>query len=163
MERMQARVLWGLLAIVVLALVAAGCGSGGGAGSGEEATGGSNTAAKDPAATASYAKEGDEICAKVPKRYAQRLKTVPKGKREDIATIIPKAAVPPLREAAEELDKLSAPESNAEEADEIVEALEEAADALEKVPQLGLEGPKAPFGKFKKLTKELGFKICGRL
>jgi hypothetical protein len=161
---MRGRVLGGFLLAVVLALAAAGCGNAsGGTNSAEGTSGGGEVKAEGSLTKASYIKEGDVICANVPTRYQKKLRTLPKAQQKEVTKSIPKAAVPPLREAAEELRKLGAPEGDVQEAEEIIAALEKAADGLEAKPKSGFSGPQSSFVEFQKLTKQYGFKICSRL
>src|SRR3954454_6733723 len=159
---MPGRVLGGLLPAVVLALAAAGCGNASGGATSAEGAGG-EVKAEGSLTKASYIKKGDVICANVPTRYQKKLRTLPKAQQEEVSESIPKAAVPPVREAAEELRKLGAPEGDVPEAEEIIAALEKAADGLEAKPKSGFSGPQSSFVEFQKLTKQYGFKICSRL
>jgi hypothetical protein len=130
----------------------------------------SSDSSTPPLTKAAFVKQGDAICEKVPKRYRARLKAVtkeqeqkskpPKAAKEESNL---KAAVPPLHTASAELDQLSAPTGDEQEAEAIVAALEKGADGLEESPGSELSGPKSPLAAFQRLTKEYGFKVCSEL
>jgi hypothetical protein len=173
-------------ALAVAILVVAGCGGGGGDTSGgtngsTSANGGStaattaNTGSGESSGSSrsltkkEFIAKGDEICAQVPTSY-QRLKQA--LEEENIAKKKPepttaernlKAAVPPVKVAAKELEELVPPTGDEQAAEEIVSALEAAAAGLEEKPSSPLSGPESPYAAFQKLTKEYGFKTCNLL
>ncbi len=152
---MYGRAISVLAAVLAIGSVAMGCGS-------------SSDSSAPPLTKAAFIKQGDAICEKVPNRYQARLKTLPKeqkskspqAKKEEENL---KAAVPPLRTATTELEGLSAPTGDEQQAEAIVAALEEGADGIEAKPGSELSGPKSPLGQFAKLSKEYGFKVCSQL
>ena len=152
---MHGRAISAIAAVLAIGSVAMGCGS-------------SSDSSAAPLTKAAFIKQGDAICEKVPTRYQARLKTLPKeqkskspqAKKEEENL---KAAVPPLRTATTELEGLSAPTGDEQQAEAIIVALEEGADGIEAKPQSELSGPKSPMAKFQKLTKEYGFKVCSGL
>jgi hypothetical protein len=143
------RGIFGLAALLALALLATGCGSGGG----------TSTAAATPS-KAQYIKQGDAICRNVPVRYREALARLPKDQQKESITTL---AVPVLRRATDEFEKLGAPVGDEQKAEAMVAALKAAADGLEEAPDGALNGPKSPFGEFNKLTKAYGFQVCSAL
>jgi len=144
-----------LTAILAIGLVATGCGS-------------SGASSSPPLTKAGFIKKGDAICEKVPNRYQARLKSLPKNQKSKSPQAAKeeeglKAAVPPLRTATTELEELSAPTGDEQQAEAIVAALEKGADGIEASPGSELSGPKPPMAKFQKLTKKYGLKACGQL
>ena len=152
--------------MVALAVCGFGCG-GGDASSG----GGGDTSAVQadtggaPLSKAEFVKQGDAICNKVPERFGKLQQELEKeiGAKPSLAEIGEKAALPPLPEAAKELEELTPPKGDEQKAEAIVEALEAAAKGLEEKPTSELSGPKSPFAEFQKLTKEYGFQVCSQL
>ncbi|MDX6601134.1 MAG: hypothetical protein QOF13_336 [Solirubrobacterales bacterium] len=186
---MQMRIT--LIAILAIAALAYGCGggsdssSGGGdrgaadsgtssadttsAGTDNDSTEASDGADSAPLTKAQFIKQGDAVCNQVPVRYNQLLQEFEKeakaqgDPKPSTAEANLKAAVPPLPEAAEELEGLSPPAGDEQKAEAIVAALEAAAAGLEAKPTSELSGPESPFAEFQKLTKEYGFKFCNQL
>lgn len=136
---------------------------------GDSSTGADGDGGSAPLSKAQFIKQGDAICQQVPTRYGKLLQEFEKeakteGKpKPSTAEGNLKAAVPPLPEAAEELEDLSPPAGDEEKAEAIVAALEAAAEGLEAKPSSELSGPKSPFAEFQKLTNEYGFKVCSQL
>lgn len=118
---------------------------------------------------AAFVKQAEDICANVPVRYAALLRKLeakkikagePKATSAESNAV---AAVPPLYEAAEEIDDLTPPSGEEQEVEAIVKTLEEGAEGLEAKPTEPLGGPKSPLGEFEQLTKEYGLSSCNRL
>jgi hypothetical protein len=162
-----------MVAVALGCMLLVGCGGGGGDDDTAGASGGGDGSGASPTSSASgppenkaqFIKQGDSICGKVPETYGKLRSKLenqskkPPTKEEEIM----KAAVPPLRTAAQELMDLGAPPGDEDLAAEIVDALEAAADGLEKNPQAPFTGPKSPFKEFIQLTQSYGFKGCPQL
>ena len=143
-----------LAAVLAIGSVAMGCGA--------------SDSSTPPLTKAAFVKQGDAICEKVPNRYQARLKTLPKPQKSKSPKATKeeenlKAAVPPLRTASTELEELSPPTGDEQEAEAIVAAMEKGANGIEEEPGSELSGPKSPLAAFQKLTKEYGFKVCSGL
>lgn len=140
--------------------------------SGDDGDGDGSSQASDdgsgsgPLTKSQFIKQGDAICQKVPTRYRELLQEFEKenkGKKPSTAEANLNAAVPPLPEAAEELEGLTPPEGDEQKAEAIIAALEAATKGLEEKPTSELTGPKSPFAEFQKLTREYGFQVCSQL
>jgi hypothetical protein len=147
------------LAILMVAVSASGCG--GSDSDGEN--GGPNEVAETAIKKAQYVKRGDAICENVPNRYRVRLQKLPQKQQENPKQSAPKAAVPPLWTAAEELAALGAPDGDEAKAQAMVEALENAARALEENPERELSGPQSGLAEFNRLAQRYGFEFCAQL
>lgn len=116
-----------------------------------------------------FIKQADAICGEVPVRYgqlAQQLEKENKAKgkpKPSTAEVNLAAAVPPLPEAAAELEALRPPKGDEQDVAAIIAALEAAAAGLEAKPSSPLSGPKSPFDEFQKLTKAFGLAVCSQL
>lgn len=160
----------GLVGLVMLLTIVVGYGCGGGDdSSGSGGTTADGTSSGAPLSKAAFIKQGDAICEKVPARYQEEATKLgeqaqKQGKpKPSTAEVNLKAAVPPLDSAIEELEGLTPPSGDEDEAEAIVDALEVAAEGLEAKPTSELSGPKSPFAEFQKLTREYGFKLCSQL
>jgi hypothetical protein len=144
-------------AVAMLAIAAAiGCGSG------DETTEVSLTKAQ-------FVKQGDAIC-----RSAQEKKTkaiqawsmedANKGKdlgdwsEEELSQVYLDLALPPIKEASDQLGELPAPEGDAK-AEKLVKALAEAVESVEEKPTRAIS--EAPYASADKLAQAYGFKTCG--
>lgn len=122
-----------------------------------------------PLTKAQFIKQADAICQKVPLKYEEARQKLESEAESDkkpkpsTAEINLAAAVPPLPEAAKEIEDLTPPTGDEAEAEAIVGALEAAAKGLEEKPNSELTGPKSPFAEFQKLTKAYGLQLCSRL
>jgi hypothetical protein len=180
-----------LIALVALLTIAVGYGYG--CGGGDDTSGGGSTAASQADTTSAngggdsteageddeassgpltkpqFVKQADAICEKVPVRYRELLGELEKENKKDgkskpsVAEGNLAAAVPPLPEAAEELEALSPPSGDEQEVEAMIAALESAAEGLEAKPTSALSGPQSPFAEFQKLTGAYGLKVCSQL
>jgi hypothetical protein len=154
--------LFGVLAVALVA----GCGGGGGdttAGStGESSDGGS------PLSKAGFIKQGDEICTKgnqtietEASEFAEEnnvdTENPTKAQQEEVIT---KVVAPAIKQQGEEIGDLGAPSGDEEQVEAIVEAVGRGADELEEDPGALLEG-KNPLEEGSKLAKAYGLKSCG--
>ncbi|HZO06386.1 MAG TPA: hypothetical protein VFB52_08365 [Solirubrobacterales bacterium] len=141
---------------------------GGDSSSGDSDSGSTSSSGK-PLTKAAYIEQGDLICQGVPQKYGELVQELEqeakkqKKPKPNTAEINLAAAVPPLPEAAKELEELVPPKGDEAEAEAIVAALEAAAKGLEEKPNSELSGPKSPFDEFQKLTGKYGFRACSQL
>lgn len=165
---MFGRIIGVLLVVLAIAAVGIGCGSSsddssGGGGDGTASSGEPVTISSKTIPKAKYIKEGDAICVAVPTEYQSLLGELPKKQQENKQISVPKAAIPPLEKATQELAKLGSPKGEEAKAEKIVAALEAAIQGLEEEPKGELSGPNSDFAEFNKLTEELGFQSCSTL
>ena len=122
-----------------------------------------------PLTKAKFIEQGDAICAKVPEKYTAIAEELEQQAQQEgkpkptTAEVNLKAAVPPLPEAAQELEELVPPKGDEPEAEAILAALEAATKGLEQNPTAPLFGKKSPFAEFQKLTVKYGFQVCNQL
>lgn len=150
-----------LVAALAIAALVAGCGSG------DDSTG---TDEAVVLTKAEFIKQGDAICKKGSERledeaneYAEEndidTSNATKDQQEGvIATVVG----PALRQQADEIGELGAPEGKEKEVTEVVEALEAGAQELEDSPGSLLESDAEPLAKAQKLAIEFGFRVCGQ-
>jgi hypothetical protein len=176
---MRLKLVFLLLTVVAMVALVAGCGGSSDSGSSEAGstsasstdgtTQSTSTKSGPPLTKAEFIKQGDAICEKVPQSYNKKLEQLnfkaekEKNKLVSTAEGNLKAAVPPLYVAAEELEELTPPSKDEQEAEAIVDSLEAAAKGVEAKPTSELTGPKSPFAEFQKLTGDYGFKFCNQL
>ncbi|HWJ42480.1 MAG TPA: hypothetical protein VNR67_03510, partial [Solirubrobacterales bacterium] len=82
-----------------------------------------------------------------------------KGSEEQIEEAVAEVLVPTLRQQAEELDELGAPEGDEEQVEAIVVSLEGATDEIEDEPGLVFE--EEVFDEPNELAQAYGFEVCG--
>lgn len=122
-----------------------------------------------PLTKAQFVKKADAICENVPVRYRKLLGEFEKEQKKQgkpkpsVAESNLAAAVPPLPEAAEELEALNPPSGDEQKVEAMIAALDAAAEGLEKKPNSALSGPQSPFDEFQKLTKAYGLTACSQL
>jgi hypothetical protein len=124
-----------------LALVAgiAGCGGG------DSSSGASTEAAVAPT-KAQFVKTANAICVRAENERGKALKTSPleplkkKLSTAQLNEVILVSALPPIRGMAEDLSKLTPPEGEEQEVEEIVESLDAAVKRSEKKPQDAVSG-----------------------
>lgn len=184
---MRFKVILSLIAVVAVAMLAAGCGgssdsSSGGSESGSTSAGSTdgttqggdgtteNASGKSPSGPpltkAEYIKKGDAICGGIPNEYEKLRQELLKGPEKNKATpekINEVAAVPPIFTAVGKFEELNPPKGDEAEAEAIVDALEAAGKGLEKEPNAPLVGAGSPYEEFVKLTKAYGFTFCNQL
>lgn len=164
---MFGRIMGVLLAVFAVAAIAAGCGGDDSTADGDgSASGGSSepvTISSKSIPKQQYIREGDAICVAVPTEYQELLGKLPKKQQENKQIATPKAAIPPLEKATQELAKLGAPKGEEAKAKKILAALEAAIQGLEEEPKGELSGPNSSFAEFNELTQELGFQSCSTL
>lgn len=145
---------------------AASAESGDGDGAPEDGGNGGGGGDGAPSSKASYIKQGDAICEKVPGRYAQAVTKTEEGngaEKPSTAEINLKAAVPPLYTAIEEFEGLSPPSGDEQQAEAILDALGAGAKGLEAKPNSPLSGSQSSLAEFEKLSGAYGFKVCSGL
>jgi hypothetical protein len=148
-----------LIGVLAIAALAAGCGSSG-----------DSTETTAALSKAEFIKQGDAICEKGSKQiegeaeeFAEEnnidtSKPTEKQQEEVIATVV----APALRNQADELSELGAPEGEEGKAAAILDALEAGAEELEDDPGTLLEKGADPLGKANELATKFGFKACGQ-
>lgn len=155
---MSKRILAPLVGLLAFGLVAAGCGS---------SDDGTDTTATATITKAELIKKADAICAagnKANEEAAEEAAEEAGFKLEDatdeqLRGLIADIVVPGVREQAEEIASLGAPEGDEDQVAAVVAAVEEGVDALEADPNEALEGE--PFSEASELAGEYGFKVCG--
>jgi hypothetical protein len=122
-----------------------------------------------PLTKAEFIEQGDAICEQVPAKYTRIAEELGQQAQQENkprpsnAEVNLKAAIPPLPEAAKELEELVPPEGDEDEVEAILAALEAAQSGLEQNPTAPLTGKNSPFAEFQKLTREYGFQLCSQL
>ncbi|MET0559179.1 MAG: hypothetical protein ABW065_10975 [Solirubrobacterales bacterium] len=148
----------GLIAVlgaVLLVALVAGCGS-------------SSDSDSDALTKPEFIKQADAICTKGEKSIEDGAEKFAEDNdvntqnptEEQQEEVIQQVVAPEIRQQAEEIDELGAPEGDESEVEAIVTAVEEGADELEDKPKLLIEG-KNPLTAGSKLAKEYGLKVCG--
>ena len=143
-------------AAAVLAIAAIGCGSGG------DSTEAALTKAQ-------FIKRGDAICtaaqAKKTKavqawgeKPANKGKTLADWSLKELSQVYSSVALPPIKEAADELAALSPPAGDAQ-AQKLVKALDSAVESVEEKPIRAIKD--APYASADRMAQAYGFKVCG--
>jgi hypothetical protein len=145
-----------LAALVAIAALIAGCGGGG------DTTDETVTLTKTE-----FIKQGDAICEqsgdqseKEAEEFAEENGfDLEKASNEQLEEAVAAVLVPTLRQQAEEIDALGAPEGDEEQVEEIVVSLEGATDEIENDP--GVVFKEEVFDEPNELAQDYGFKVCG--
>jgi hypothetical protein len=145
-----------LAALVAIAALIAGCGGGG------DTTDETVTLTKTE-----FIKQGDAICEqsgdqseKEAEEFAEENGfDLEKASNEQLEEAVAAVLVPTLRQQAEEIDALGAPEGDEELVEEIVVSLEGATDEIENDP--GVVFKEEVFDEPNELAQDYGFKVCG--
>ena len=143
-------------AVAVLAALVAGCGGG------DETTDETVTLTK-----AEFVKQGDAICKqgndqseKEAEEFAEENGfTLEKASEEQLEEAVAEVLVPSLKQQAEEIDALGAPEGDEEQVEELIVSLETAANEIGEDPSLVFEGE--VLEEPEELAQDYGFKVCG--
>ncbi len=176
-----------LLAVLAVALLAAGCGGGGndsttgadsaaGADSGGAAStdsSSSTTTAADSTSTtpltkAEFIKQGDAICTQIDAEQenglAAALKKNPKAQtgKANQEKLLTEVGLPPIQTGVEELASLAPPSGDEAKAEAIVSEIEAGLKSSEEDPSILLSPTADPFVKAGKLAGEYGFKVCNK-
>jgi hypothetical protein len=145
------RSLLSLLALLGLALFLTGCG------------GGESTTFAAVPTRAEFVKKANAICVKAEAERRKALKTSPlEPLKKQLNTaqqneLILQSALPPVREMAEDLAKLTPPAGEEQQVEEFVKGLEAAVRRSEKRPQDALSG--AAFVEVDKKIKTYGLSL----
>lgn len=153
---MNKALLAALAALVAIAALIAGCGGGG------DTTDETVTLTKTE-----FIKQGDAICEqsgdqseKEAEEFAEENGfDLEKASNEQLEEAVAAVLVPTLRQQAEEIDALGAPEGDEEQVEEIVVSLEGATDEIENDP--GVVFKEEVFDEPNELAQDYGFKVCG--
>ena len=156
------KLLTAALAAAALVVLVAGCGGG------DETTAGETTSGETVTLTkAEFIKQGDAICKKAGDRSEKEAEefaqengfTLEKANEEQLEEAVAEVLVSALRDQAEELNALGAPEGDEDQVEEIIVSLEGAADEVEDDPGVVFE--EKVFKEPNELAQEYGFKVCG--
>jgi hypothetical protein len=148
-----------LAALVALAPLVAGCGGG------DDTTDETVTLTKTE-----FIKQGDAICKEGNKEIQEGFKDyaeendLPQDKapsNDQGVEITETVILPNVKQQAEEISDLGAPEGEEKQVDELVTALEDAVAEGEEDPESLFKGSTDPFGKVNRLADDFGFKVCG--
>jgi hypothetical protein len=140
-------------------------GSGESAGQSNSQAGGDGDGGSSSTATlskAQYVGQADRICQGIPGRFQARLQQLPQAQQSNPQHSIPKAAIPPLQGAAEELRALGVPQGDEARVEAIMAALEGAIVGLEQNPQAPLSGAGSPLVEFGNLAQAYGMQVCSQ-
>lgn len=159
--------------LVVIAILVVGCGSGGGdtsesTGSGNEGTNKQSVSTPSPEET-QFKYGANEICLNVPRTFVPAKEKLEKELKKKgkplppIAEINEKYAIPPLRVAVADFEKLTPIKGKEQQAEELVEALAAATKGMEEKPTAPFGGAGSPFVEFAELSKKAGLEACARL
>lgn len=167
--------------LLVIAILVVGCGGGGGdtsaSTSSANSEGKKQSAAKTttlprasgPSAETQLKYSANEICLDVPRSYVPAKEKMEKEFKKQgkpapsLAEINEKTAIPPLRIAVEEFEKLPPVAGREEETEELAAALAAATKGMEEKPESPFGGPGSPFNEFAQLSEEAGYESCARL
>lgn len=152
----MSKLLIAAVAAVALAALVAGCGGG------DETTDETVTLTK-----AEFIKQGDAICKesgdqseKEAEEFAEENGfTLEKASTEQLEEAVAEVLVSTLRQQADEISALGAPEGDEEQVEEIITSLEGATDEIEDEPKLVFE--EKVFDEPNELAQDYGFKVCG--
>jgi hypothetical protein len=150
------KLLTAALAAAFLVALVAGCGGG------DETTDETVTLTK-----AEFIKQGDAICKQAGDQSEKEAEefaeengfTLEKANEEQLEEAVTEVLVSNLRQQAEDLDALGAPEGDEEQVEEILVSLEGAADEIEEEPSIVFE--EEVFDEPNELAQDYGFKVCG--
>ncbi len=157
-DPLSKRIIALLVGVATLAVLVAGCGGG----SSSDSTSGETLTKSE------FIKQGDEICKKGNAAIEGEANEFAEEKGIDTEKpteaqqeeVIEAVVAPAIREQAEAIGDLGAPEGEEAKVEAIVAAVEEGSEEMETNPKSLLEG-KNPLEKGSKLAKEFGFKECG--
>lgn len=152
----MSKLLTAIAAAAVLAALIAGCGGG------DETTDETVTLTK-----AEFIKQGDAICQQGNDRSEEEAEefaeengfTLEKASDEQLEEAVAEVLVPNLKQQAEEIDALGAPEGDEEQVEAIVVSLEGAADEIADEPGVVFDGE--VLEEPEELAQDYGFKVCG--
>ncbi|HEU4739483.1 MAG TPA: hypothetical protein VFS54_10445 [Solirubrobacterales bacterium] len=152
----MSKLLIAAVAAAALAALVAGCGGG------DETTDETVTLTK-----AEFIKQGDAICKesgdqseKEAEEFAEENGfTLEKASTEQLEEAVAEVLVSTLRQQADEISALGAPEGDEDQVEEIIASLESATDEIEDEPKLVFE--EKVFDKPNELAQDYGFKVCG--
>jgi hypothetical protein len=151
------KLLTAAAAAAVLVMLVAGCGGGD-----DETTDETVTLTK-----AEFIKQGDAICKKAGDQSEEEAEefaeengfTLEKASKDQLEEAVAEVLVSTLRQQADEISALGAPEGDEEQVEEIIVSLEGATDEVEDEPSLVFE--EGAFDEPNELAKDYGFKVCG--
>lgn len=152
----MSKLLTAAAAAAVLVMLIAGCGGG------DETTDETVTLTKTE-----FIKQGDAICKKSGEQSEQEAEefaeengfTLEKASTEQLEDAVGAVLVSTLRQQAEEISALGAPEGDEEQVEAIITSLESATDEIEDEPKLVFE--EKVFEEPNELAEDYGFKVCG--
>jgi hypothetical protein len=141
------------VALLAIALFAAGCG------------------ASDDSSSLTKAQliaKADEICAKADKAQLKGLaeaaetKSIDQRDTTEQEALVVSKGLPPIQKEAEEIRALGAPAGTEDEIEAIVDGIEKAVDRAEEKPSSIEKATGTPFDGVDKLAAEFGFKACSQ-
>ena len=156
---MNKALLAAFAALFALAALMAGCGGG------DETTNETVTLTK-----AEFIKQGDTICKEgnkeIQKGFEEYVEEndLPENKEpsaEQGVELTETVILPNVKQQAEEIRDLGAPEGDEEQVDELVTSLEDAVAEGEDDPESLFEGKTDPFAEVNEIATDYGFKVCG--
>jgi hypothetical protein len=150
------KLLTAAAAAAVLAALVAGCGGG------DDTTDETVTLTK-----VEFIKQGDAICKESGDQSEKEAEefaedngfTLEKASDEQLEEAVAAVLVPTLRQQADEIEALGAPEGDEEQVEEILVSLEGATDEIEDEPGVVFE--EKVFDEPNELAEDYGFKVCG--
>ncbi len=156
----MSKLLTAAVAAAALVVLVAGCGGG------DETTDG----ATDESVTLTkeeFIKQGDAICKEAGDNSEKEAEefakengfTLEKANEEQLEEAVAEVLVSSLRQQAEGLEALGAPEGDEEQVEKIIVSLEGATDEIEDEPRLVFK--EEVFDEPNELARDYGFKVCG--
>lgn len=152
----MSKLLTAAVAAAVLAALVAGCGGG------DETTDETVTLTKTE-----FIKQGDAICKesgdqseKEAEEFAEENGfTLEKASEEQLEEAVAAVLVPTLRQQADEIEALGAPDGDEKQVEAILDSLEGATDEIEGDPSVVFK--EEVFDEPNELAEDYGFKVCG--
>jgi hypothetical protein len=156
------------LALVAMALIAAGCGD-----DDDDDTSASTTTSADTTGATGVAETkeqwiatADEVCQNADEQLTNALEQAGVGQNpsdQEIRRLVETAVVPIQQAVVDTLRDLAPPEGEEEAVNGMLDALQESVDAIEADPSIALDEQAAEetFGEARQLAQDYGLEVCG--